>query len=255
VYPSSTTYPGATTYPGVAAPAALSGGGTLTVAATLAVSGVAALSGAGSLDASAAGHPSALAFLNGGGALSGTGRPTVNATAALGGGGTLTTVTVGFAGTAALHGAGNLSAAGSPRVAAVATLTGAGTLAGTVGEGELARITVSLAPKPWVATLTGKPWKATLAMTDDIIHGSIEAIPFNLARNGVAVTDATGITCYLVPGGADWEDGEPSAAEVLSGQLCLLLTGTETAGPYDLYVKAVENPETPVVYAGRVNII
>jgi len=89
----------------------------------------------------------------------------------------------------------------------------------------------------------------------DIIHGSIEAVPFTLTRNGVPVTDPTGVTCYLVSGGADWETGTPVPATLLSSQLCLLLDGTETEGPYDLYVKAVQNPETPVEYAGRVNIV
>lgn len=88
----------------------------------------------------------------------------------------------------------------------------------------------------------------------NITHGSIEAVPFTLTRNGVAVTDPAAVSIILVPGGADWEDGTPVAATVLSGQLCHMLTGAETAGPYDLYVKAVEDPETPVVFAGRINI-
>ena len=89
-----------------------------------------------------------------------------------------------------------------------------------------------------------------------IIHGSIQGVPFTLTQwDGTPITDPTGITTILVPGGQDWETGTGKPAVALGGQLCHMLDGTETVGTYTLYVRdQAAPPELPVVSAGSIYI-
>jgi hypothetical protein len=114
---------------GIAGTASMSGGGTLTAAATVTFPGSATLTGTGTLTAGAVVTLEGAAALTGGGTLAAGAAVQVPGAAAMSGGGTLTAAaTTGIPGTAALSGGGTLTAAGTVSASGAAALSGGGTM-------------------------------------------------------------------------------------------------------------------------------
>jgi hypothetical protein len=95
-------------------------------------------------------------------------------------------------------------------------------------------------------------------------------VPVAAKRNGVAV-DPTSDTVQMAfltsapdtasPGASDWETASWETNTTTDPDQywarCLVGTGgatTLSAGTYYVWVKVADNPETPVIYAGRIRV-